>query len=63
MWPNVLPYAQDEETLGDRVEALLAIAWKFRVLGIAQSTLALDFAEQLESLSFCEYTLYHYGQQ
>ena len=63
VWPNVLPHVQNEETVGDLVEALLAIAWKFRVLGIALSTLALDFVEQLESLICCEYTLYHWGQQ
>ena len=32
------------------MEAFLAVAWQFRVLGIAQSTIALDVVEQLESL-------------
>ena len=51
----------NKETVGDLIEAFLAIAWKYRSLGVQLPELCLDVVEFLEILVFTEFVLDLWG--
>ena len=61
VWPMVLPEMVNKETVGDLIEAFLAIAWKYRSLGVQLPELCLDFVEFIEILVFTEFVLDLWG--
>ena len=62
VWPRVLPEMENDETVGDLLEAFLALAWMYRCLGVELPTLCLDFVQFLDTLVFAEFVLDEWGK-
>ena len=56
-WPMVLPEITNVESVGDLLEAFLAVAWMYRRNGVKVSDHGLDFVEILDRLVYAEYCL------
>ena len=56
-WPMVLPEITNVESVGDLMEAFLAVAWMNRWNGVMLPDLCLDFVEMLERLVYAEFCL------
>ena len=56
-WPRVLPEITNVESVGDLMEAFLAVAWMYRRNGVKVSDHGLDFVEIIERLVYAEYCL------
>ena len=54
-WPRVLPEITNVESVGDLLEAFLAVAWMNRWNGVMLPDLCLDFVEMLERLVYAEF--------
>ena len=60
-WPRVLPDITNNETVGDMLEAFLALAWMYRCKGVKLPVLCDDFVEMLERLVYAEFCLAEWG--
>ena len=58
----VLPDITNDATLGDLMEAFLAVAWLNRWNGVTKSDLCLDFVEMLDRLVYAEFCLAEWGR-
>ena len=56
-WPRVLPEITNVESVGDLMEAFLAVAWMYRRNGVKVPDHGLDFVEIIDRLVYAEYCL------
>ena len=63
-WPRVLPEITNVESVGDLMEAFLAVAWMYRRNGVKVPDHGLDFVEIIDRLVYAEYCLayWHRGR-
>ena len=61
-WPRVLPDITNDETVGDMLEAFLALAWMYRCKGVKLPALCDDFVAMLERLVYAELCLAEWGR-
>ena len=58
----MLPEITNVESVGDLLEAFLAVAWMYRRNGVNVPDTGLDFVEMIDRLVYAEYCLAYWGR-
>ena len=58
----MLPEITNVESVGDLLEAFLAVAWMYRRNGVKVPDNCLDFVEMIDRLVYAEYCLAYWGR-